>query len=41
MPRFATRLIADQGGAVAPTIGLSLLALVAVGGIAFDYARMA
>jgi Flp pilus assembly protein TadG len=34
-------LIADQGGAVAPTFGLSLLALVAVGGIAFDYARMA
>jgi len=34
-------LIADQRGAVAPTIGLSLLALVAVGGVAFDYARVA
>ena len=28
-------------GAVAPTIALSLSALIAVGGIAFDYARMA
>ena len=41
MSRIASRLIADRGGAVAPTIGLSLLALVAAGGIAFDYARMA
>jgi Flp pilus assembly protein TadG len=31
----------DKDGAVAATVGLSLFALVAVGGIAFDYARMA
>lgn len=37
----ASRLIADRSGAVAATVGLSLFALVAVGGIAFDYARLA
>lgn len=31
----------DDSGAVAATVGLSLFALVAVGGIAFDYARLA
>src|SRR5687767_5111633 len=31
----------DDGGAVAPTVALSLFALIAVGGLAFDYARMA
>lgn len=31
----------DKSGAVAPTVALSLFALVAVGGIAFDYARLA
>ncbi|MDP9423505.1 MAG: pilus assembly protein TadG-related protein [Pseudomonadota bacterium] len=31
----------DKRGAVAATVGLSLFALVAAGGIAFDYARMA
>ncbi|HET9398314.1 MAG TPA: pilus assembly protein TadG-related protein [Sphingomicrobium sp.] len=31
----------DNSGAVAATVGLSLFALVAVGGIAFDYARLA
>lgn len=31
----------QQQGAVAPTLGLSLFALVAIGGIGFDYARMA
>jgi Flp pilus assembly protein TadG len=31
----------DKGGAVAATVGLSLFALVAAGGIAFDYARLA
>jgi Flp pilus assembly protein TadG len=31
----------DEGASVAPTIGLALFALVAAGGIAFDYARMA
>ena len=31
----------DNSGAVAPTIALSLFALIGAGGIAFDYARMA
>ncbi|QDP19472.1 pilus assembly protein TadG-related protein [Sphingomonas xanthus] len=31
----------DNSGAVAPTVALSLVALIAVGGIAFDYARLA
>jgi len=35
------RLIAKEDGAVSATVALSLFALVAVGGIAFDYARMA
>lgn len=37
----ASYLIADRRGAVAPTIALSLFALVAIGGVGFDYARMA
>src|SRR5688572_30360887 len=41
MQELASRLIADRGGAVAPTIALSLVLLIAAGGIAFDYARMA
>ncbi len=36
-----SRLIADNGGAVASTVALSLFALIAIGGVAFDYARMA
>lgn len=35
------RLRRDSDGAVAPTVALSLVALIAVGGIAFDYARFA
>jgi hypothetical protein len=31
----------NQRGAVAPTVALSLFGLIAVGGLAFDYARMA
>ena len=31
----------DDGGAVAPVVGLSMFGLLAVGGLAFDYARMA
>lgn len=31
----------DDGGSVAPTVALSLVALIAVGGLAFDYARLA
>lgn len=34
-------LYGSNSGAVAPTIALSLFALIAAGGIAFDYARMA
>jgi Flp pilus assembly protein TadG len=30
-----------DGGAVAPTVALSLFALIAVGGLAFDYSRLA
>src|SRR5688572_26536930 len=37
----ASRLKCDARGAVAPTVALSLFALIAAGGIAFDYARMA
>lgn len=35
------KLAHDANGAVAPTVALSLFALVAAGGIAFDYARLA
>ena len=41
MRDVASRLIADREGAVAATVALSLFALIAVGGVAFDYARMA
>src|SRR5687768_10065304 len=41
MKRFALSLVRNSEGAVAPTLALSLVALIAVGGIAFDYARMA
>jgi Flp pilus assembly protein TadG len=36
-PRFAN----DQKGSVAPTVALSLFGLIAAGGLAFDYARLA
>lgn len=36
-----TRLARSDSGAVAPTIGISLFALIAAGGLAFDYSRMA
>lgn len=35
------RFLAEERGAIAPTIALSLIGLIAAGGIAFDYARMA
>ena len=35
------RLIPSRRGAVAPTVALSLFALIGMGGIAFDYARLA
>src|SRR5688572_696695 len=41
MKRSVRNLCRNADGAVAPTIALSLLALIAVGGIAFDYARLA
>jgi len=41
MKRSVRTLCRNADGAVAPTIALSLLALVAFGGVAFDYARMA
>lgn len=41
MKRAARTLWRNPDGAVAPLVALSLVGLVAVGGIAFDYARMA
>ena len=41
MKRLMRRLASDSRGAVAPTVALSLVALLATGGIAFDYARLA
>ncbi len=41
MRRNVRRLARSNDGAVAPTVALSLVALIAAGGIAFDYARMA
>jgi len=41
MPCSGRSLLRNTDGAVAPTIALSLIALVAVGGVAFDYSRLA
>jgi len=41
MKRSARSLWRNADGAVAPTVALSLTALIAAGGIAFDYSRMA
>jgi Flp pilus assembly protein TadG len=41
MMRSVWSLSRNTEGAVAATVGLSLFALIAVGGIAFDYARLA
>jgi Flp pilus assembly protein TadG len=41
MSRAIRRLLKSSSGAVAPTVALSLFGLIAAGGIAFDYARMA
>ena len=41
MMRSVWSLSRNSDGAVAATVGLSLFALIAVGGIAFDYARLA
>jgi uncharacterized membrane protein len=39
--RVLGRLAKETSAAVAPTVALSLIGLVAAGGLAFDYARMA
>src|SRR5262252_6830296 len=41
MRRSGPQLFRNTDGAVAPTVALSLVALIAVGGVAFDYARLA
>ena len=41
MWRALGNLFNNSKGAVAPTVALSLFALIASGGIAFDYARLA
>lgn len=41
MGRAVPKLLRSTSGAVAPTVALSLFGLIAAGGIAFDYARMA
>jgi hypothetical protein len=41
MKRHPISVWSDKSAAVAPTVALSLFALIAAGGIAFDYARMA
>ena len=41
MRRSVARIVSNDSGAVAPTVALSLVALIAAGGIAFVYARMA
>jgi Flp pilus assembly protein TadG len=41
MKRSVQMLWRNTDGAVAPIVALSLVGLIAVGGIAFDYARMA
>src|SRR5829696_2648194 len=41
MRRISSDLLRSEKGSVAPTVGLSLFALIAAGGIAFDYSRLA
>lgn len=41
MKRSPLRFWKDESGAVAPTVGVTLFLLIGVGGVAFDYARMA
>ena len=41
MLRSIPGLFRSTSGAIAPTVALSLFALIATGGIAFDYARVA
>src|SRR5215208_5338211 len=41
MNRSGWNLLRNTDGAVAPTVALSLMGLIAAGGIAFDYSRLA
>ena len=41
MKRSVRKLCRNTDGAVAPTVALSLVGLLVVGGIGFDYARLA
>ncbi|MBL0916523.1 MAG: pilus assembly protein, partial [Sphingopyxis sp.] len=41
LPKTRHHLLTDQSGATAATFGLALFGLVAMGGLGFDYARMA
>ena len=41
MRRSVRQLLGNANGAVAPTVALSLFALLGAGGLAFDYARLA
>ena len=41
MRRFIRSFLHSDSGSVAPTVGLSLVALIAAGGLAFDYSRVA
>ena len=41
MLRVTQRLIRAERAAIAPTVALSLFGLIAAGGLAFDYARLA
>jgi len=41
MRRLLRNFLRSDTGSVAPTVGLSLFALIAAGGLAFDYARVA
>src|SRR3954451_18195408 len=41
MWRSGRRLFRNNSGAVAPVVALSLVGLIAAGGVAFDYARLA
>ena len=41
MRRSFRNLLTDSTGAVAPIVALSLVGLIAIGGVAFDYARVA
>src|SRR4051794_37014476 len=41
MRRWLNRLLRSERAAIAPTVALALFGLIAIGGVAFDYARLA